>query len=82
MLLLGFLCKFGILGGVTLVFTAEPPPLSSFTQLGLEANAGEGLGKAGLDSDRVEVREGLLRGGFGPRPLVSERGGFKGVCCL
>lgn len=54
--LLGFCCKGGILGGVV---------LSSFTQLGLAVTPGEGLGKAGLESGRVELREGFWRGGLG-----------------
>lgn len=84
MLLLGFCCKGGILG-VELVVDVTPPPLSSFTQLGLEPTAGDGLRKAGLESDRVELRGGLLKGGLCPGPLDSggcERGGFKGICCL
>lgn len=60
MLLLGFCCK-GSLGGIELV---TPPPLSSLTQLGLEAAAGDGLGKVGLESDKVWLRGGLLKGGF------------------
>lgn len=80
--LLGFCCEGGILGGV---WPVSPPPVSSFTQLGLEMTAGGGLGKAGLESDRVELRGGLLRGGFCPGPLASgacERVGFGGICCL
>lgn len=76
MLLLGFCCKGGNLGGVEPV---GPPPLSSFTQLGLAVTAGEGLGKVGLESDRVELREGLLKGGFCPGPGACEIGGFRGV---
>lgn len=53
------------------VGTAGPPPLSSFTQLGLEVTAGEGLGKAGLASDMVELSGVLLNGGFCTGPLVS-----------
>ncbi len=67
------------MGGVEPV---APPPLSSFTQLGLEVTAGVGLGKAGLVSDSVELKAGLLSGGFCPRPLVSgacDRGDFKGL---
>lgn len=65
-------------------FCGKPPPLSSFTQLGLELNAGEGLGKAGLGSDVVELRKGLLRGGFCRGPLASGtcKGGFKGLLTM
>ena len=81
-LLLGFCCKPGALGGAELGFNAVPPPLSSFTQLGLELS---GFGKAGLESDIVEVRGGLLKRGFCRGPLASEaveRFDLRGVCCL
>lgn len=72
------------MGAEPVVAGAPPPPLSSFIQLGLETD-GDGLGKAGLELERVEPREGLLRGSFGPGPLASDRcegGGFMGICCL
>ena len=84
-LLLGFCCVLGTLGGVELLFSPVPPPLSSFTQLGLEAATTEGFGKAGLDSDKVELRGRLLKGGFCVGPLASavcKRDDFKGTCCL
>lgn len=70
------------MGGVEPV---SPPPASCFTQLGLGTAAGGGLGTAGMPSDRVELRHGLLGGGFCPGPLASgtwERCGFGGICCL
>lgn len=83
MLLLGFCCKGGALGTEPVV-GGGPPPLSSFIQLGLEPTDGAGLGKAGLESDRVELREGLLKGGFctGPLPSGGCEKGFGVMCCL
>lgn len=63
MLLVGFCCDRGTLGGVGPV---SPPPASSFTQLGLLRTAGEGLWMAGLGSDGMQPR-----GGFGPVALAS-----------
>lgn len=67
MLLVGFCCDGGTLGGVGPV---SPPPASSFNQLGL-LTAGEGFGMAGLASERVEPRAGLPAGGFSPGALAS-----------
>lgn len=85
MLLLGFCCKGGALGTEPVMGGGGgPPPLSSFIQLGLEPTDGAGLGKAGLESDRVELREGLLKGDFCTRPLTSGgcEKGFGVMCCL
>lgn len=67
MLLVGFCCDGGTLGGVGPV---SPPPASSFTQLGL-LTAVEGLRMAGLESERVEPRAALLAEGFSPGALAS-----------
>lgn len=78
MVLAGFCCTRGTLGGVEPV---SPPPVSSF-QLGLLKTGGEGLETAGLESDWA--RGGLLAEGFGGRALVSGgwgTDGFWGVFC-
>lgn len=62
-LLFGLSCEEGFMGGVEPELAGAPPLLSSFTQLGLGPTE-EGLGKAGLESDGVALREGLRRDGF------------------
>lgn len=81
MLLLGFCCKVGTLGGVEVVTDGALLALSSFTQLGLGLTAVGGLGKAGLESERLGPSGVLWKGGFFVGPLASEacKGGcFKG----
>lgn len=81
MLLGGFCCAGGSLGGVEPV---SPPPVSSFTLLGLLRTGGEGLEMAGLESDWVVLRRGLLAEGFTAGALASGgwgTNGFWGVLC-